>query len=290
MGAPQRRPIRHCENIRIAAASRSIQPKETMPSIHSIALAFTLLLGVPATQEPRTPSRKPPATPRSSSAHSTFDSILKATVKDGLIDYTRIRKEFLRQLETYLESLAKVDVPKLPRPEQFATYINLYNATMIRAVLERTDGNADWTPEAADFAVFKEPVVHLITGHVTLNDLENKILRAGFKDMRVHVALVCGARSCPPLLSRAYEADDLESILDSNLRAFLHDTTRNQVDAENKTVRLSKLFEWYAEDFGGEAGVRKLLASHLGAAVGTYRIEYLDYSWNLNAQADRRGK
>ena len=85
-------------------------------------------------------------------------------------------------------------------------------------------------------------------------------------------------------MARAYGAKDLDKVLDANMKAFLHDSFRNQVDPANKTVQLSKIFEWFAQDFGGEKGVRKLLEQEFGAEVARYKIAYLDYSWARNEQ------
>src|SRR3954464_441182 len=69
--------------------------------------------------------------------HSAFDAILKATVKDQRVDYNAVKKEHLPALSGYLDMMSKVDPAKLDRNEQLAYYINLYNATMIRAITDR---------------------------------------------------------------------------------------------------------------------------------------------------------
>ena len=222
------------------------------------------------------------------SLHAPFDRLLKNRVRDGMVEYAEIRKHDSGTLKSYLDALAAADVKKLAKRQQFAFYVNLYNATMIQAVLEHTEKDRNWKPSANEFAVFKEKRVRLKTGTVTLDHLENEILRPRFKDHRVHVALVCGARSCPPLISRAYEAKELDATLDANFKAFLRDGVRNRVDRAAKKVHLSKLFEWFAADFGGEQGVRKLLKAEFGDAVSRYDIAYLEYSWELNAQRKKR--
>ncbi len=237
------------------------------------------------------PAATPPATPPPAGApsmHAAFDRLLREHVADGLVDYAAIRDGDRDVLRSYLDRLAEVDPADLGRDARFAFYVNLYNAAMIEAVLDHTAKRPQWTPAADDFAVFKEPRVRLAKGKVTLDHLENEILRPRFEDARVHVALVCGARSCPPLLPRAYEAADLDRVLDANMKAFLHDPARNRIDHETRTARLSRIFEWFAADFGGEAGVRALLARHHGDAVARYRITYLDYSWELNRQPPKK--
>jgi hypothetical protein len=251
----------------------------------AIALMFPLFVALlPGQEQKPAPAPRPDVVrPATVSLHAELDRILKNHVRDGLVDYQAIRRQDQKALADYLDRMAKLDFDQLGRMEQFAGYIDIYNATMLQAVLDHTAKDPKWTSAANDFGVFKEPRVRLARGTITLDHLEHEILRPKFKDPRVHVALVCGARSCPPLLPRAYEAADLDKVLDANLHAFLHDGTRNQVDRATKTVKLSGIFEWFQKDFGGEAGVRKLLQAQFDATVASYRIEYLDYSWALNA-------
>ena len=217
--------------------------------------------------------------------HDAFDAILRERVTgDGLVDYAAIKQHDAAKLDAYLDQLAQADVSKMARDAQLAHYINLYNATMIKAVIDRL--RDDYTPAENDFAVFKEPLVRLGGGGktVSLNHLEHEIIRKQFKDPRIHVALVCAAKSCPPLLSRAYRADDLEKVLDENMKRFVTDASRNQIDEKKKQLRLSKIFEWYADDFGGKSAVPAYLARYAGKNVAGYRVSYLDYDWKMNAR------
>ena len=251
----------------------------------SLALASLLCLSSRVSAQ-ISPAPKPPqAQP---SIHALFDGILKKHVRGGLVAYPQIRKQDQTTLRSYLESMSQVDVIKLPRKAQLAFYLNVYNAAMIQAVLDHTAKNPKWTPAANEFAVFKEKRVKLSGGATTLLHLKNQILRSKFKDARMHGALVSGGLSCPPLLARAYVAKDLDKQLDANLKAFLRDPQRNQIDATTKTVRLSKLFEELAKDFGGEAGIRRLLKREFGDAVARYKIAYLPQSWQLNAQPTKQ--
>lgn len=257
---------------------------------HPRSLALATLTVLAGSNAWLTAQDKPamPAPPQEPSVHALFDGILKNRVRDGLVEYPEIRKHDQGTLRSYLEQLAQVDVIKLDKKAQFAFYANLYNASMIQAVLDHTAKDKLWKPSASEFSVFKEKRVRLSSGVITLDHLENKILRPKFGDYRVHVALVCGAQSCPPLLPRAYEGKDLDKVLDANFKAFLRDTGRNRIDVGRKTVHLSKLFEWFKDDFGGEAGVRRLLKKEFGDEVSRYKIAYLEYSWELNQKARKK--
>ena len=222
--------------------------------------------------------------PRPWPNHYAFDQILAGAVQDERVDYGLVRRKYDGALNGYLDQMAAANLDGLPKSDLLAYYLNVYNATMIRAVLDRTQADAKWTPAAEDFGVFKMPLVRLPGGKaVSLNALESDIIRPTFRDARVHVALNCAAHSCPPLLNRAYRGEDLDATLDANLKRFVADPTRNQVDDAKKQLRLSKVFEWYAEDFGGKERLPAFVGKILGRDLGGYAVTFLDYDWSLNA-------
>jgi hypothetical protein len=213
--------------------------------------------------------------------HAALDSLLGATVQDERVDYGAILGVHFAQLAGYLDGMARVDVSQLSRSEQLAFYINVYNATMISAVAP--DWKEGFSPTDDDFAVFDEPHVRLKSGNVSLNHLEHEIIRKTFNDPRIHAALVCAALSCPPLLPRAYRAEDLDEVLDANMRRFVRDSTRNRVDDSARTLHLSSIFDWYAEDFGGQDALSHYVSKYLGRDVSDYAVVFLPYDWTLNA-------
>ena len=212
--------------------------------------------------------------------HSAFDKILRENVRDERVDYKNIRARSLDELDKYLAALAAVDVKALPRNEQLAYDINLYNATMIKAVVGRYQPG--YSPAKDDYAVFKEPLVKTGGKTISLDALEKEVILPTFKDPRVHVALVCGARSCPPILARAYRGDDLDQVLDANMKRFIADRTRNPIDDAKKELKLSHIFDWYAADFGGKDKVKAYVGKIAGKDYGDYTVSFVDYSWDLN--------
>ncbi len=220
-------------------------------------------------------------------SHQAFDRILQTRVRAERVDYLGIRKHDAAALGRYLDRLAKVDAARLPTSARLAYYINLYNATMIDALVGRVVEG--YTPAADDFGVFKEPLVRLRGRRVSLNALENEIIRKEFKEPRIHVALVCGARSCPPLLARAYTASNLDGLLEQNMRRFLADPDRNRIDRQQKVLRLSQIFSWYKVDFGGDQGLVGYLDRYTKASVKGFAVKHLPYSWDLNMQRPGAG-
>lgn len=220
--------------------------------------------------------------------HAAFDSVLSAHVRPDGVDYAGLRARSLGVLTRYLDAMAGVDAVALPKRERDAYEINVYNATMLRAVCARLVPG--WTPAADDFAVFKAPLVRLKGRTISLNQLENDVIRPRMRDPRVHVALNCAAKSCPPLQTRAYRAATLDSVLDANLSRFVRDPRQNSIDAPKRHMRLSRLFDWYAADFGGAAAVPAYVARQLALPASGWTVEYIDYDWSLAASASAPGR
>jgi hypothetical protein len=214
-------------------------------------------------------------------ATGEYDHILRQTVRDdGLVDYDAIERTYATSLDAYLIKLGEIDANNFPRDEKLAYYINLYNATMLKAALDRRGGG--WAPDKDDFAVFKLPLVRSAGVAMSLNDLEHEVIRKRFDEPRVHAALVCAARSCPPLLPRAYRADDLDRVLEENMQRFVRDPARNPIDVANRKLVLSKIFDWYAADFGGPDKVAAYVDRYHPAETTGWPVSFTEYSWQLN--------
>ncbi|MEE9233769.1 MAG: DUF547 domain-containing protein [Nitrospirales bacterium] len=129
-------------------------------------------------------------------------------------------------------------------------------------------------------------------GGATINlfDLERKILIPDFHEPRIHFAIVCASRSCPLLRSEAFSPTRLEIQLDDGAQRFINDPRRNHFDQEQKIAYLSKIFDWFTEDFEAKSGsLIKYIAQYVSDSqlaqdlrVTTYQVEFLDYDWRLN--------
>jgi hypothetical protein len=221
------------------------------------------------------------ATTAAPPSHAALDRLLAAHVQGERVDYLALCGRDRAVLTRYLDTLAAADPARLAPNDRLAFEIDLYNATMLAAVCDRY--REGWTPAADDFAVFKAPLVRRAGKAISLNALEHEIIRPTFQDPRVHVALVCAARSCPPLLPRAYRGADVDSLLDANMRRFLADTTRNRIDLRGRRLELSRLFDWYAADFGGAGEVPAFVAKWTGRPVVGWPVTFREYDWALNA-------
>ena len=239
----------------------------------------------PGTRRPTPDSMTLLQAPSVVTLHDPFDAMLRSYVHAGAVDYAAWGARDLPRLDHYLARLSEVTADSLAPADRLAFWVNLYNATMIRAVCARW--REGWRPDADSFAVFRAPLVRVRGGQTSLDFLEREVIRRQSMDPRIHVALVCAARSCPPLSSRAYRGPDLDKVLEGNMRQFVADTTRNRVDTAARTLRLSRLFDWYAADFGGAAAVPDYVGRKLGRDFKGWKVEFLEYDWRLNDAAPR---
>lgn len=211
--------------------------------------------------------------------HAAFDALLRAHVNDnGMVDYAKLKNNE-DQLDAYLRTLA-ADAPdgRWNRNEKLAYWINAYNAFTLKLILDHypvksitnIDGGKPWAKKW----------IELEGDTYSLNQIEHDIIRPRFNEPRIHFALVCAAKSCPPLANRAYTAKNLDRMLITQTRAFLRNPEFNQTSGE--TLRVSKLFDWYAEDFGD---VKTYLNQYLPTPVAAdAELRFMDYDWNLNKQ------
>lgn len=222
--------------------------------------------------------------------NSLFAQVLAEHVHNGSVDYSGLKAD-PSKLDAYLAQLAAADLPSLPERERFAAYINLYNAATIKLILDhfpvasirdiRSIGGLFGSP-------WKLPVVRTRAGAITLDALEHEILRKQFKDARLHAAINCASKGCPPLAPEPYEAARLDEQLDRASRAFVHSPDRARLTGD--TLFVSAIFDWFEADFGGADGVIAFVRRHadpalrddLAAHGGRIKLKYLPYDWSLN--------
>jgi Protein of unknown function, DUF547 len=224
--------------------------------------------------------------------HAALTKVLAVRVKDGAVDY-RALKASPNKLGAYLATLAEVRESEFngwTQSQQLAFLINLYNAQTVKLIIDNYPVDSIKSI-GGFFGPFKQKVVHVWGGLKSLNDLENGILRRNYREPRIHFALVCAAKSCPPLRAEAYQAENLDVQLDDQARIFLAQRAKNRVDSAGRTLYLSPIFDWYSKDFKAkaksvEAYIRPFLSDKDAAAVkaGGFTTKFTDYDWSLNAQ------
>jgi hypothetical protein len=237
--------------------------------------------------------------------HAQFNALLNKHVRwspagtASQVDYARFLVD-RAHLKRYLRSLAAVSAAEFatwPSVDRQAFLINAYNAATIDLVLSRYPDLHSIKDLGGLFSSpWDQTFVQLFGKPRSLDDIEHVLLRGSrdYRDPRIHFAVNCASIGCPALRPEAYVGGRLQGQLDDQTRRFLRDTSRNRIDVRAGVLRVSKIFDWYGEDFVRLAGgVRPFLARYPGElaldAAATSRLvsgkgllAYGDYDWRLN--------
>lgn len=210
-------------------------------------------------------------------SHETWDQLLRQHVSaEGKVNYKGFQKSKAK-LNTYLDDLAKNPVQdSWSKAEKMAYWINAYNAFTIKLIVDHYPTTS--ITKLYEGKPWDVKWIKLGDKTYSLNNIENDILRPQFKDARIHFALNCAAKSCPPLLNRAWTAENLEETLDQRAKAFINNPQFNKINADE--VQLSKIFDWYASDFGNVIDFLNQYATKKINAKAT--VKYTEYDWALN--------
>jgi hypothetical protein len=218
--------------------------------------------------------------------HEIWAELLKKYVEPAGVDYAGFKSEE-DKLNRYLKVLEHIDSKTLSRDDQFAFYVNAYNAWTIKLILSAYPG----VKSIKDLGTFlKSPwekkFVRIDGDVLTLDDIEHHILRPRFKDPRVHFAINCSAASCPPLRSEPYLGSSLDLQLDQATRSFINNS--NSYRLEGNAFYVSRIFKWFAEDFNDDVVGFYLkyaqddLKKKIVVKKDVIQVKYLYYDWSLN--------
>jgi hypothetical protein len=209
--------------------------------------------------------------------HRTFDVLLQKYVSDaGQVNYTGLKAD-KKELNAYCKLLAGNPVlDTWSKEEKMAYWINAYNAFTLKLIVDNYptksimnfDGGKTWDVRR----------IKLGNQKYSLNNIENDILRPQFKDARIHFAVNCAAKGCPPLWNHAFTAENLEATLEARTKAFVNNPKYNEIHTND--VKISKIFEWYAADFGD---IKNFLNQHSKTWIKrSASVVFMDYDWGLN--------
>lgn len=207
------------------------------------------------------------------------NSFFATHVADNRIDYQAIKNN-----PTALNKL--VSFIKTAQPEEYgeaerkAFGINSYNLMVVKGVVDNYP-----LKSPLDVAGFFDGVKYTIAGKkTTLNNYEKKELLDYYKDARLHFVLVCAAVSCPPIADFAYQPEQLEEQLEARTKAAINDPTFIQVDDFSGKIELSKIFEWYVDDF--KPNVRAFINNYRTEKLPEDgKLSYYNYNWTTNDKA-----
>jgi hypothetical protein len=223
-------------------------------------------------------------------AQSQFAEVLHMAVRPDGVDYAAIRAT-PAALDRYRVQLA-VAKPPTDRSERLALFINAYNAQTLALVVSKLPADrAAWTTwsitdAGSSFSSVWKTYSFVIAGRrYTLDELEHSVLRP-MGEPRIHVAINCASRSCPPLAGEPYRAATIDAQLEAAARAFAASTYHLRL--ESGVLRINPILDWFGEDFQASGGVRAFLRARVPAGpvadylAGDGALKTFDYDWRLN--------
>lgn len=251
--------------------------------------------------------------------YSSYSQALTYVDQEGLVDYEGLLQNRgpLDQFARELAELSESRYRSWTGESQIAFWINAYNGLTLLLIID----NYPIEPSFFRSFVYPENSIRQISGAwdeiafevlgkpMTLDEIEHEVLRQDFDEPRLHMALVCAARGCPPLRNEPFAGKKLDTQLDDQTREFVQDPEKFRIDFEKKIIFLSKIFDWYGQDFitsygavnrfssrgRKEGAVLNFLSQYLGGKWSqalfdeSYSIDYLDYDWSLNDQKYESG-
>ena len=250
--------------------------------------------------------------PNEENGHNLFTEILKEYVSEGKVNYRDLRND--SRLEEYISKLAATDPEKIQNDKaKLAFWINAYNAFTLKVIcdnypiksINKLHFGGLYIGTLLKKTVWDKKFVVINGKKISLNFIEHKIIRAATQDPKAafsqvctetpcplaHFALVCASKGCPLLRSEAYEGQKLDEQLSDQALIFFGDEDKNYFDVEKKEAHLSKILDWFADDFGKNDEERLLfvanflpdtLAESIRAIPEGWKIKHTKYDWSLN--------
>jgi len=211
------------------------------------------------------------------------DNFLMNYVNDGWVDYNNIakNKSELKELTGFIHSF---DYSTSHSTEK-AYLINVYNILVVDQLISKWPVTS---PESIP-GFFDANKFQIGQKKITLNALENDVLRKDHKDPRLHFVLVCGAQGCPPITDFSFLPEGLDELLDTQTANALNDNGFIYQNDAEKTIYLSEIFNWYATDFGkNKEGVIGFINKYRTNKFDpSYKIKYIPYNWSVNGLGNK---
>lgn len=233
-------------------------------------------------------------------SHADWGTVLQRFVdEEGFVDYGALAED-RAALDRYIAALTTSGPELTPalfanEEEKLAYYLNAYNALVFKGVLDRWPDIKSVWGLGTGFGFFVATRYDIDGQTLSLKKLEDDVIRAGFKDPRIHAALNCASISCPRLPREPFVGAKLDEQLDAAMGAFVNEPRNCKLDAESKTVTLSKIFDWFDSDF---TDFEKAQAGSGGTVIdyvnryrpadakipANYEVAFFDYDKGLNKQ------
>ncbi|MBD1576558.1 DUF547 domain-containing protein [Vibrio sp. S11_S32] len=222
--------------------------------------------------------------------HSAWQGILDRNLSvqgdNHLFGYGSISDQDKKSLQQYIQQLTQLDPRQYNKKQQFAYWVNLYNALTVQVVLDnyptksitKIGGLFSFGPWGQDIATINGKTI-------TLNDIEHRILRPIWRDPRIHYAVNCASLGCPNLATQAFTAQNTEALLAQAEREFI--LSDKGMKITNGKLQLSSIYDWFVVDFGGQSAMLDYLAKFKPEikriiTKPNFSQPSYEYDWRLN--------
>jgi Protein of unknown function, DUF547 len=222
------------------------------------------------------------ATSQAQNWTESYNRLLGKYVTSGGVKYAEWKNNAadMQAIQAVVDGIAKEAVSGLDKRQQLAFYINAYNAWILHEALGKYP-----TASVKDtfFTFFTGKRIKVAGQETSFNALEKETIRSKFNEPRVHFALNCASRSCPPLNREVFSSGKIEEQFEKLAKGYVNSEKGVKYSAESKTTQLSKIFDWYKDDFKGEGGPLAFINKRRATPIpNDAKISYQDYDWNLN--------
>jgi len=203
----------------------------------------------------------------------------KNNVKLALVDYQTLKEN--GKLEAAYQQLSSFPVKNLSnKEEKLAFYINAYNILALKTVVDHWPLDSIKDVGNLLSPVWGKPAGSIDDKTVSLDDIENKILRP-MGEPRIHFAIVCASVSCPDLRNTPYTASKLNAQLDEQVQKFLTNADKG-LRVGDKDIQISRIFGWFGKDFKPAGGVEAFIRRYRSDLPELPLKEDINYDWNVN--------
>ncbi|ELR64673.1 Hypothetical protein C942_02244 [Photobacterium marinum] len=210
-----------------------------------------------------------------------LDTYLVELPQQTLFRYHAVSDNDKWELDRYIRQLATIDPRQYSKPEQFAYWVNLYNALTVRLIINNYPiKSITKLGGFFSFGPWDEELITVAEQALSLNDIEHRILRPIWRDARIHYAVNCASLGCPDLQPVAFTADNTETLLEQAASRFIN--SPKGVEINGNRIQLSSIYDWYGNDFGSQRDLQKHLNQYRkGQPLQLNNVSY-DYNWSLN--------
>lgn len=207
------------------------------------------------------------------------DSFLHKNIENSKVNYKAI-KQNSEELDDILKIASAITIENETTSTQKAFWGNCYNLLVIKGISDKYPVKS---PLDID-GFFNKISYSVANSKLTLDDIENKIIRPQFKDPRFHFILVCAAKGCPPISNRGYFPATMENQLIKQTKIALNNVYFIRVNSKEQRVEISSIFQFYKDDFINKTPTfLNFINKYRNSKIPDYfQVGFYKYDWTLN--------